>query len=106
MLAVRHPDDFSWQKSAAPEDGSLLSNRDGAIMSLTRSNRDEPSLREIGIDIELFIAGSRPLSIRNDPHLHESHVLVGAGIHFRMPDTGTGTHALGESRVENPLVAF
>ena len=75
-------------------------------MTTPGRDRHEAALRQRVVDVELLVARIDPRRVRFDPHLHEMHVGVAAGVHLRVPDPGTGRHPLSEAGVEQAPIAF
>ena len=61
---------------------------------------------KLAIDIELLIARRDPLRIGHHPHLDEVHIFAGMRVHLRMPNARPGAHALGQTRVDDAVIAF
>ena len=75
-------------------------------------NRDQTAAQQFVVDLELFVTGGQSTFVRYHPHLNEMH---GVGMLFAadtprivlltVHDSGTGAHALGESRIDDAGVA-
>ena len=75
-------------------------------MTATRRDRHQPTAIKLGIDVELLVTRIDPLRVRQHPHLNEVQVPIVPRIHFRVPNAGARAHALGQSWIDDTLVAF
>ena len=105
-LGIRHADRLPGLQSSTPEHSSALVNGDRRVVTATRRDRHQPTAIKLGIDLELLVARIDPLRVRQHPHLNEVQVPIVPRIHFRVPNAGARAHALGQSWIDDTLVAF
>ncbi len=106
MVPIGNVHHLAIAEATDPQHGVALTDRDGRIMALARSDRNQSPTCEFSTDVELLVARIDRLGVGNHPHLDEVDVVGRAGVLLRMPDPATGAHALRQPRIDQPLVAL
>jgi hypothetical protein len=112
---IRHGDALTRFESRDMERRIAVADPDRRLVLMPRHpgrHHRQPALQVGWVELQLLVSGHDLGLIRHDPHLNQVQRLAGVWVHgrpvvlLRVPDTGSGGHALGQVGIDDAVVAL